>query len=72
MDGPRMKSEKDKYMIFLICGFFSINIYYYTTHCKEIQPVHPKEDQSWVFIGRTEVEVETTVFWLPDAKCSLI
>ena len=37
-------------------------------YCKEIQPVHPKGDQSWVFIGRTDVEAETPVLWLPDAK----
>ena len=36
--------------------------------CKEIQPVHPKGDQSWVFIGRTDVEAETPIFWPPDAK----
>ena len=36
--------------------------------CKEIQPVHPKGDQSWVFIGRTDVEVETSILWPPDAK----
>ena len=36
--------------------------------CKEIQPVHPKEDQSWVFIGRTDVEAETLILWPPDAK----
>ena len=36
--------------------------------CKEIQPVHPKEDQSWVFIGRTHVEAETPILWPPDAK----
>ena len=35
---------------------------------KEIQPVHPKGDQSWVFIGRTDVEAETLVLWPPDAK----
>ena len=35
---------------------------------KEIQPVHPKGDQSWVFIGRTDVETETPILWLPDAK----
>ena len=35
---------------------------------KEIQPVHPKGNQSWVFIGRTHVEAETTIFWPPDAK----
>ena len=36
--------------------------------CKEIQPVHPKGDQSWVFFGRTDVEAETPVLWLHDAK----
>ena len=36
--------------------------------CKEIQPVHPKGDQSWVFIGRTDAEAETPVLWLPHAK----
>ena len=39
--------------------------------CKEIQPVHPK-DQSWVFIGRTDVEGETPILWPPDAKSWLI
>ena len=36
--------------------------------CKEIQPVHPKGDQSWVFIGRTDVEAETPILWPPDVK----
>ena len=40
--------------------------------CKEIQPVHPKGDQSWVFIGRADVEAETPIFWPPDAKNWLI
>ena len=35
---------------------------------KEIQPVHPKGDQSWVFIGRTDVEAETPILWSPDVK----
>ena len=35
---------------------------------KEIQPVHPKGNRSWVFIGRTDVKAETPVFWPPDAK----
>ena len=39
---------------------------------KEIQPFHPKGDQSWVFIGRTDVEAETPVLWSPDAKSWLI
>ena len=36
--------------------------------CKEIQPIHPKGDQSWEFIGRTDVEAETPILWPPDAK----
>ena len=41
-------------------------------NCKEIQPVHPKGDQSWVFIGRTHVEDETPILWPPDVKSWLI
>ena len=40
--------------------------------CKEIQPVHPKGDQPWVFIGRTDFEGETPILWPPDAKSRLI
>ena len=40
--------------------------------CKEIQPVHPKGDQSWVFIGRTDAEAETPILQPPDAKNRLI
>ena len=40
--------------------------------CKDIQPVHPKGDQSWVFIQRTDVEDETPILWPPDAKSWLI
>ena len=40
--------------------------------CKEIQPVHSKEDQSWVFFGRTDAEAETPILWPPDAKSPLI
>ena len=40
--------------------------------CKEIQPVHHKGDQSWVFIGRTDAEAETPILWPPDAKGWLI
>ena len=36
--------------------------------CKEIQPVHPKEDKSWVFTGRTDAEAETPILWPPHAK----
>ena len=40
--------------------------------CKEIQPVHPKGNQSWVFTGRTDVEAEIPIFWPPEAKSWLI
>ena len=40
--------------------------------CKEIRPVHPKGDQPWVFIGRTDAEAETPTLWPPDAKNWLI
>ena len=40
--------------------------------CKEIQPVHPKGDQSWVFIGRTDAEAENPILWPPHAKSWLI
>ena len=36
--------------------------------CKEIQPVHPKGNQSWIFIGRTDAEVESPILWPPDVK----
>ena len=38
--------------------------------CKEIQSVHPKGDQSWVFIGRNDAEAETPILWLPDARAN--
>ena len=41
-------------------------------NCKEIKPVHPKGDQSWVFIRRTDVKAETPILWPPDAKSWLI
>ena len=40
--------------------------------CKEIQPVHPKGNQSWIFIGRTDAEPETPILWPPDAKNGLL
>ena len=36
--------------------------------CKEIQPVHPEGDQSWIFIGRTDAEADTPILWPPDSK----
>ena len=41
-------------------------------NCKEIKPVNPKENQSWIFIGRTDAEAETPILWPPDAKNWLI
>ena len=40
--------------------------------CREIQPVHPKGDQSWVFLERYDVESETPILWPPHVKCWLI
>ena len=40
--------------------------------CKEVQPVHSKGDQSWVFFGRTDAKAETPILWPPDEKCWLI
>ena len=40
--------------------------------CKEIQPVHPKGNQSWAFIGRTDAEAETPILWPPDVKSQII
>ena len=39
--------------------------------CRKIQPVHPKGDQFWVFIGRTDVKAETAILWPPHAKSCL-
>ena len=41
-------------------------------HCKEIKPINPKGNQSWIFIGRTDVEAETPILWRPDVKNRLI
>ena len=40
--------------------------------CKEIQPVHPKGDQYWIFIGRTDAKAETPLLWPRDAKSQMI
>ena len=40
--------------------------------CKEIQPVHPKGNQPWIFIGRTDAEAETPILWPPDAKTLML
>ena len=41
-------------------------------NCKEIQPVHPKENQYWIFIRRTEAEAEAPILWTSDVKNELI
>ena len=41
-------------------------------HSEEIKPVNPKENQSWLFIGRTDAEAEAPILWPPDVKCQLI
>ena len=40
--------------------------------CKEIQPVYPKGNQFWIFIGRTDAEAEAPILWLPDVKSRLV
>ena len=54
-----------KELMFLNCGGGELES---PLDCKEIQPVHPKADQSWVFIGRTDAEAETPILWPPDVK----
>ena len=48
------------------------NWWFWTVECKEIQPAHPKGDQSWVFFERTDAEAETPILWPPHAKSWLI
>ena len=64
LQGGRKLSTEE--LMLLNCGVES------PLDCKAIQPVHPKGDQSWVFIGRTDVEAETPILWPPDAKSWLI
>ena len=62
------RSERQR--IVLNCGVGED--FWESLDCKEIQPVHPKGDQSWIFIGRTDVEVEAPILWSPDVKNWLI
>ena len=55
-------------LLFTVFTVFSQKTLESPLDCKEIQPVHPKGDQSWVFIGGTDVEAETPVLWPPDVK----
>ena len=55
-----------KELMLLNCGVGEDSRVYWTA--REIQPVHPKGNQSWIFIERTDAEAETPILWLPDAK----
>ena len=59
-------------MMLLNCGVGEESLVESPWDCKEIQPVYPKGDQYWVFIGRTDVEAEAPILWPPDAKSRLI
>ena len=54
--------------IYLFIHFLQVSF----LHVQKIQPAHPKGDQSWVFVGRTDVEADTPILWPPDAKSWLI
>ena len=64
----RMLSAKE--LMFLNCGVEKT--LESPLDCKEVQPVHPKGDQSWVFIGRPDAKAETSILWPPHAKSWLI
>ena len=55
-----------------VCIYVNVKTLESPLDCKEIQPVHPKGNQSWVFIGRTDAEAETPGLWPPHAKSWLI
>ena len=55
-----------KELILLNCGVGEDSVS--PLDCKEIQPVHPERDETWVFIGRTDVVAETPILWPPDVK----
>ena len=60
------KAERQRIYTFeLWCGRRLLRV---PLDCREIQPVHPKGNQSWIFIGRTDVEAQTPILWAPDAK----
>ena len=56
------KAEREELML-LNCGVLESPL-----DCKEIQPVHPKGDQPWVFIGRADAEAEAPIFWPPHVQ----
>ena len=60
------KAEHQRIDAFKLC--FWTKLLESALDCKEVQPVHSKGDQSWVFIGRTDVEAETPILWPPHVK----
>ena len=52
----------------LNCGVGEDKIFESPFDCKEIQPIHPKQNHTWIFIGRTDAEAETPIIWPPDVK----
>ena len=76
-----LKSFPSSHICFLLTRLIFIRIIFHVAlektlesplECKEIQPVHSKGDQSWVFIGRTDAKAETPLLWPPHAKSWLI
>ena len=65
------KTERQR-IDFLNCGVGEDSSPTWRRSCKEIQPIHPKGELSWLFIGRTDAEAETPILWYPDAKSWLI
>ena len=59
------KAERRKIDAFELCCLRTVEG---PLDCKKIQPVHPKGDQSWVFIGRTDAEAETPILWPLDVE----
>ena len=64
-------SKHFEFIFYIMWGSVPISLIYMRL-CKEVQAAHPKGAQSWVFIGRTDVEPETPIFWPPDVKSWLI
>ena len=60
------------YVKYIFMSMLTFETFESPMDCKEIQPVHPKGHQSWVFIGRSEIEAEMPILWPPDAKSRLI
>ena len=64
----KKKKNVDMSVTIFFFFFLSFFFFFFLLFGKDIQPVHPKGDKSWVFIGRTDAEVETPVLWPPHAK----